>query len=447
MEVGAARSAQVAVQRYRFVILGVVWTAYLIVYLARLTVGPLAPFLKNAFSLDNAEIGGLTSASALAYGPTLIVAGWLADRFGARRFLVAGTFVAGICVVLMFFASSYAMLFDLLVLSGLGCGFIQPSAIRAVMLWFPPRERATAIGFNQTAINVSGVIGGLTLPALAFALGWQYCFLVVGLVALVICGACFVLYRDPPGSLLRLPADDTGLPSLLAEPGTACQAEVPATGKNVDSHWRQSVQVLKCRDIWVLCVAGLFFGAVEFAAIAHMVLYLQKEYLLGTVAAGGLLAFCQLSGAAAKPGSGFVSDRLLRGRRRPALVVMSLGAAGACVALAGLGRGDRWLVYPCLAVLGATAIGWGGLYGTIAGEIGGRRNVGFATGISTAAVNLGIIAGPPLFGVVVDRTGSYGLAWTLLAAAAAVTAVCFLLVREPQGQGDLRRARGPQRAV
>ena len=73
--------------------------------------------------------------------------------------------------------------------------------------------------------------------------------------------------------------------------------------------------------------------------------------------------------------------------------------------------------------------------------------MGFATGISTAAVNLGIIAGPPLFGVVVDRTGSYGLAWTLLAAAAAVTAVCFLLVREPQGQGDLRRAREPQRAV
>jgi cyanate permease len=45
---------------------------------------------------------------------------------------------------------------------------------------------------------------------------------------------------------------------------------------------------------------------------------------------------------------------------------------------------------------------------------------------------LGIVAGPPLFGATVDATGSYGLAWTLLAGAAAVTAVCFLFVREPQ---------------
>ena len=432
MEVEAARPAGATSLRYRFAILGVVWTAYLIVYLARLTVGPLAPFLKDAFSLDNAEIGGLTSASALAYGPTLIVAGWLADRFGARRFLVAGTFVAGICVVLMFFASSYAMLFGLLVLSGLGCGFIQPSAIRAVMLWFPPSERATAIGFNQTAINVSGVIGGVTLPAIAFAVGWQYCFLVVGLVALAICAACFLLYRDPPGSPLTLLADVTGLPPTLDETGTARHRQVCQAGEIADSHWRQSVQLLKCGDMWVLCVAGLFFGAVEFAAIAHLVLYLQRGFLFGTVAAGGMLSFCQLSGAAAKPSSGFVSDRLLGGRRRPALVVMGFGAAGACVALATVDPGDRSLLYPCLAVLGATAIGWGGLYGTIAGEIGGRRNVGFATGIGTAAVNLGIVAGPPLFGAAVDATGSYGLPWMLLAGAAAVAAVCFLFVHEPE---------------
>jgi sugar phosphate permease len=190
--------------------------------------------------------------------------------------------------------------------------------------------------------------------------------------------------------------------------------------------------VLRCRDIWVLCLAGFFFGAVEFTAIAHMVLFLKNELLFGTVAAGGLLAFCQLSGAAGKPLSGVISDRWLAGRRRPALVAMALVSGGACLGLAGLGPGNRWLVYPCLAVLGATAIGWGGLFGTTAGEIGGHRNAGFAAGVASSTVNVGIVAGPPLFGATVDATGSYGLAWTLLAAAAAVTAVCFLFVREPQ---------------
>jgi MFS transporter, ACS family, hexuronate transporter len=433
VEVEAARPAGVTAQRYRFAILGVVWTAYLIVYLARLTVGPLSPFLKDAFSLDNTQVGGLTSATGIAYGPTLIVAGWLADRYGVRRILVAGTFVAGTCVVLMFFANSYAMLFGLLVLSGLGCGCIYPSAVRAVMLWFPPRERATAIGINQTAINVSGVIGGVTLPSLAVALGWQYCFLFVGLVALVICAGCFVLYRDPVGGPHLLAADDAGLPvTLIDEAGKACRVAAAPASEAAASHWQHSLSVLKCRDIWVLCLAGFFFGAVEFTAIAHLVLYLKNELLFSTVAAGALLALCQLSGAAGKPVSGLISDRLLGGRRKPPLVVMALISGGACLGLAGLGPGARWLVYPCLAVLGATAIGWGGLFGTTAGEIGGRRNAGFAAGVASSTVNVGIVAGPPLFGATVDATGSYGLAWTLLAGAAAITAVCFLFVREPR---------------
>ena len=39
-------------------------------------VGPLPPFLRSAFDLNNAQIGGLTSATAVAYVPTLIFAGW-----------------------------------------------------------------------------------------------------------------------------------------------------------------------------------------------------------------------------------------------------------------------------------------------------------------------------------------------------------------------------------
>ncbi|HEY5386596.1 MAG TPA: hypothetical protein VIL79_01705, partial [Thermoleophilia bacterium] len=63
--------------RFRFVALGVVWSAYLVVFLSRLCVGPLSPFLKQAFDLSNAQIGGLTSATAVTYAPTLVLAGWL----------------------------------------------------------------------------------------------------------------------------------------------------------------------------------------------------------------------------------------------------------------------------------------------------------------------------------------------------------------------------------
>ena len=71
-----------ALPRYRFVALAVVWCACLVVFLSRLCGGPLSPFPKQAFDLSNAQIGGLTSATAIAYAPTLLLAGWLVDRSG-----------------------------------------------------------------------------------------------------------------------------------------------------------------------------------------------------------------------------------------------------------------------------------------------------------------------------------------------------------------------------
>lgn len=85
--------------RYRIVILALVWLSYVMVYLARLSVGPLAPLLKESLGLSNAGVGALTGATALTYAPTLIVAGVLVDRVGCRRILLLGTGLAAACAL------------------------------------------------------------------------------------------------------------------------------------------------------------------------------------------------------------------------------------------------------------------------------------------------------------------------------------------------------------
>ena len=39
------------------------------------------------------------------------------------------------------------------------------------MLWFPSQEPVTAIGVNQAAVNVSGMLGAAIMPALALSVG------------------------------------------------------------------------------------------------------------------------------------------------------------------------------------------------------------------------------------------------------------------------------------
>jgi sugar phosphate permease len=188
--------------------------------------------------------------------------------------------------------------------------------------------------------------------------------------------------------------------------------------------------VLRSRDIVVMGLAAMFLCMVEFAALAHLVLYLQATWAYTAVAAGGLLAFCQAAGAFGKPLSGLVSDRVLDRRRKPALLGLA-GLAGVACALLALGGGRNTpLLWFALLLLGVGAVGWGGLFGTLAGETAGPGAAGAAAGVTAAIDNIGIFAGPPLFGYIVDRTGSYAPAWWAMVGAAALAAALLALVRE-----------------
>ena len=416
--------------RYRFVALGVVWSAYLVVFLSRLCVGPLSPFLKQAFDLSNAQIGGLTSATAVTYAPTLVLAGWLVDRIGVRRALVIGSLVTGVFVGSVALAPSYGVMLFLLALSGLGCGFIYPSAVKAVMVWFPPQERGTAIGVNQSAVNVSGILGAAIMPALALSVGWRAGFLVAAAMALAVCVLAAAVYRDPGGYL----------PARVAGAVSPAAYEIEQGLPNVTGDERADraavrpgfLAVVRSRDILLLGLAAMFLCMIEFASLAHLVLFLHLDWAYSVVAAAGLLALCQAAGALGKPLSGLVSDRLL-GRRRKAPLLALAGLAGlSCAILALIGSGQTWLLWVSLLMLGVGAVGWGGLFSTLAGETAGPAAAGAAAGVTAAIDNIGIFIGPPLFGFIVDRTGSYAPAWWTMVGAAVLAACLLALVREPR---------------
>jgi hypothetical protein len=133
-----------------------------------------------------------------------------------------------------------------------------------------------------------------------------------------------------------------------------------------------------------------------------------------------------------KPLAGLLSDRYFGGLRRPALLGMAALTLAVCVVLALAGGRLGWAVYPAVAVLGFAAVGWGGVFGTAAGEIGGAAAAGRVAGFTAAGVNVGIIFGPPLFGLAVDATGSYKPSWLMMAGCAALAMAFVALWREPQ---------------
>jgi len=84
---------------YRWVILGVLWMTFMVVFLNRLSVGPLGPFFKEDLGITSAQVGMVMSAAGIGYTVTLFPTGWLVDKIGARWPIAIGELIAGISML------------------------------------------------------------------------------------------------------------------------------------------------------------------------------------------------------------------------------------------------------------------------------------------------------------------------------------------------------------
>jgi nitrate/nitrite transporter NarK len=168
-------------------------------------------------------------------------------------------------------------------------------------------------------------------------------------------------------------------------------------------------------DFGRLLITGFLFGGAFFTCTGYLTLYLHERLGYPPVLAGSLLALAHGVATACRVPYGWVSDRWLRGDRRVLLCGMMVVAIGALLALILLPPGTPAPVLATVILLyGASGLAPGGLYHTLATEQAGRNTQGLGAGLASTLLQFGGTATPPVFGALVDATGSYTAAWGLL---------------------------------
>ena len=398
MEKSAAPAVTEAAAQYRWAILALAFTSQFTATLAAQSVPPLAPIFQSELGLSKLEIGLFSSAVFVGSWMVLLWAGYLTERFGVRKMMTLGQVVAGCVMLTMAVVGSFLQAVLVMLVVGLCRGLVHPGASKAVMDWFPARERATAMGVKQSGYPVAGIILGATLPALALALGWRYAVALVGL--LIMSGGIVTLavYRDP-------------------------NAEVTAARR--ETRMREGLeQLLRNRRLWALSVTALMLVSAQLGLVAYLALYFSDVVLVPLfpdtdariIAAGGFLALLQAGGITGRVGWGLVSDRFLLQHRLP--LMAGIGALSGLMALtmALISPGAPfWLLVAVVFVYGGSALGWNGLYQALIVETAGQRHAAMAVGLCMTMTQMGTISGPPLFGLIVDLSGTYQIAWLCLA--------------------------------
>ena len=380
----------------RWPVLALVTLAHALGALSVLSVAPLSPFLLDALTLSRAQVGLVLPAVYLGGVLMSLPSGWLTDRLGVRLTLGGGLLTIGALVLAASLASGLPALLATLVVAGFGFSVLNPSSGKAVIEWFPPRGRGFAMGIKQTGLTLGGLAGALTLPPLAQALGWRSALATAGAVSLVAAVLVLIVYRVP---------------------------DAPESSR--PTSWPRVAELrvfMRRPGVLVVFVSGLALSTAQSSVLAYLALYVKETFALSAVAAGQVLAVAQVGGTASRLLWGAVSDRFFGGRRRPGVVVNALIGAGSYALLALGSALPTASVVPLALLAGAGAFGWVGLYFALVAEIGGARYAGLLTGVAVAFAWSGVLVGPPVFGLLLEWTGSYRYPWLALSLVAVVVA-------------------------
>jgi MFS family permease len=368
-----------------------------------LGISPLSPSLVDGFGLTRFQVAFLIPSIYLAGLLFSLPGGRLADRLGVRPAFLGGLVVAAIGLLAAALAPGFLAFLLCLFVAGSGWSVVNPALGKAIIDAFPVGERGIAMGVKQMGLTLGGLVAALVLPAIAAALGWRYAI-----------GACSVIVAVPVA---------LGWRPLAAFRTGARGAPVPAGATDAGSTWWWA----RRPALVIFFAAGFVLGMVQGAVLSYLPLFTIQALGFDKIGAGLLVAASQAGGAVSRLVLGAASDRWAAGRR--SLWLAFTGAVGAVIFLV-------YAVWPAssagLAGLlafagGVGAYGWVGIFFVISAEAGGRGQAGLLSGVAFASIVLGLLVGPPVFGLLLEGSDSYAVAWAVYAALSGLVALVSLL--------------------
>lgn len=392
------------------------------VSLALSSIGPLAPFLQEAFQISRAQIGVLTSAQSVGSIAMATVSGSIVERFGIRSWIFLSQAAAGICAFFIACTSSFTLGMVFFLVMGFAFSFVNPATTKAIIIFFPHVRRGTAIAVKQCGVPAGALLAAALLPALAIFAGWEKSMLAVALIAVLGAAGGWLLYPDRDDHLFAVKAGKNG-----------------PLGQH--DFRKDFGRLLRNKDFLLTSVLQGVFNLGQFVIRAYLVLYLVEAVGCSVLFAGFTMAVMQLSGVVSRIIWGLIADFLFAGRRIPVLQIIGLVTVAGLVGLAFLDPAmPAWVIWLIVATAGAGSEGFPGTAILLRAELAGKDLAATSTGLGMAISFWGVLFGPPFFGFVVDTIHSYQFAWLTLAVITLAATVLLRFIHEP-GHGAILERR------
>ncbi|PYO91482.1 MAG: MFS transporter, partial [Gemmatimonadetes bacterium] len=176
-------------------------------------------FMVRDFGWSRAQVTSGNALSKLLVGPLFgFLAGWMVDRFGPRRLMVAGILMAGIALVGLGMIHTLAGFYLFYLFNALGnvCGGPLPNQV-LLSRWFTA-ARGRAMGFAYLGIGLGGALVPLLAVPLTRAVGWQGALQVLGGLIIVVALPLALVVKERPPSPEPLAPSPVSIGPVLRAP-------------------------------------------------------------------------------------------------------------------------------------------------------------------------------------------------------------------------------------
>ncbi len=171
---------------FPYFIISIVIFGWIAISLPRMIFPPILPLIEKTYSIPHAQAGLLMSIYMLPYALMQVPTGFLIEKFGKKRFMVASTFGSAIPACLMSFVSNIEPLLLLRFIQGLFSGMWYSSSTTLVTIVSDEKNRGKRIGLSMMGGPLSTTAINLIVGLIPFS-DWRN-YLLLSAIPGIICG-------------------------------------------------------------------------------------------------------------------------------------------------------------------------------------------------------------------------------------------------------------------
>ncbi len=377
-------------------VIGVIWTVLPVLFSS----------IAEDLGLSLTQIGVIWSMLPVGFVLFALPGGSLGDRFGFRKVIGIGCFLVALTNALIGISLNFITFVIFTLLCGISLSIVLPNLPKAAGLFFPKNQLGLANGILIAGFGIGGALTtaisiSLVLPLVG---SWRNVLFLYSGICIIVGIMWLLLIRETKPSQMPIETDTTAV-------------RVP---------FRKSITtVLQVRDIWLLTMASLGYGAALISLEGYLPVYIESigiaknigDTMVSTLYAGSIL------GAILIPA---ISDRI--GLRK---IVLLIGAGIMCICtyLFSILSNETalWLLIPLTGFIGQ---GIFALYLTVALEIRGVGIIygGAAAGIVVTGADAGGVISPLIGGILAEIDQSWP--FIFWAGMALLSLVGIFLIRE-----------------